>query len=68
MEMENKIISQLAAETGVSEGDVQKIVTKLHLDKSLSRLESFVGETRIEGVTVNDLRIGVMFDRNLIHR
>lgn len=65
---QQKIVSELAQQTGVSERDVDLILRKLHLDKSLSRLEGLVGESRLSTVTVNDIRVGVMFDRNMIHK
>lgn len=60
------LVAGLSRKTGVSEGDVEKVLMSLGLNKVLSNVQASAGVTKTSSLKVGDLKLGVRLGRSSV--
>jgi hypothetical protein len=63
---EEKLVSDLAKEAGVSVEDTQKVLSKLGLNALITNVTEAVGDDNLRKISVGDLKIAAKLGRSSV--
>jgi len=60
------LVASLSKKTGVPEGDVEKVLTSIGLEKVLTNVHTSAGASKLNSLKIGDLKLGVRLGRSSV--